>query len=388
MHLIPATLISGGAIIIGALVKSVWDMYKPEKGELTNHKSTLSSDTSSGKMAKPEESLLQSTIYVLQGFWEWGISNRLTRAVFLLIIVSIIASCSAHAVYEGFPGLHSVIFNETPKEDDSNTSEEIQEDEASPGNVDMQPPLSNEESEPEPEFEPELEPEPEPFLLDSERYYKLTEAEENKLFFLDGSNKITNWTDSYAIANQLYPFVEELLAPQTENIFDNEAPETVKNEIADASELEKEMTNSNQLDNIIEVRTEAWENYPKRGIANLLANNMQRYAQEYTAVGGAYEAIKYYHAQSIFWTWESLAFNYVTPYMLKDSLNYISMRYHDIADEAANGSEEQIRASALSEAFKILENMDFTPSDEKQMDDSLVIEPASLEEDANLASLE
>lgn len=120
------------------------------------------------------------------------------------------------------------------------------------------------------------------------------------------------------------------------------------------------MTNSGDLDKIIEKRAETWgSGYKKYGIAFLLANNMQCYANEYTKIDGAYETIKYYHAQSIFWTWDSLAFNYITPHTLKECLNYISARYHDIADQAAKGSEEEIHARALYEAFKILKNMDF-----------------------------
>ena len=44
--------------------------------------------------------------------------------------------------------------------------------------------------------------------------------------------------------------------------------------------------------------------------------------------------------------------------MRKNILNYISMRYHDIADMAVDESMDQLRASALSDAFQLLENMD------------------------------
>lgn len=67
-----------------------------------------------------------------------------------------------------------------------------------------------------------------------------------------------------------------------------------------------------------------------------------------------------YHGQSIFWTWRSLTFASVTSYTLKNDLDYVRMRYHDIADAATSGSEDQIRASALSEAFRLLENMEFS----------------------------
>lgn len=277
---------------------------------------------------------------------------------FVFTVIFTLASVSTHVAYEGFPGLRS--FFENRIQHDSNPFEKASDDEISDNNDEEQSNPSN--TQPEPEIKSG-------FLIDPERYYKLTDEEESKLFFLDGSYKITNWTDTDAIVNQLYPFVEELLAPQTENLFDKDAPDDVKDDISDVSNLEKIMTNSNDLDKIIEKRIEVWgSNYKKYGIAFLLANNMQHYANEYTIIDGAYETIKYYHAQSIFWTWDSLAFKYVTPHMLKDGLNYISARYHDIADQAAKGSEEEIYALALYEAFRILKNMDFTLSDKQQIE--------------------
>lgn len=348
--LMPAS--SGIMIVFPAMVKSVWDIFKPDKQDHVHHKRDSFNDEINEKIARQGESFSQSTIYALRWIYEYIFGNRLVRMTFLLTVISILASLAAHVAYEGHPGIRSFIPNRVQEEHDDNPVKEI-------ADVGVQPLPSNVQS------EPELGIKTDSFLLDPERYYKLTDVEENNLFFLNGSCKITDWTDSDAIANQLYPFVKELLAQQIENIFDRDAPEYIKDEVAAASDRETYMTNSDDLDSIIEARTEAWQNYPKHGIAYLLANNMQRYAHEYTIIDGAYETIKYYHAQSIFWTWHSLTFDYVTPHMVKDSLNYISVRYHDIADVAANGSEEQRRALALYEAFKILMNMDFTIS-EKQ----------------------
>jgi len=353
---IPAILISGGTAVAFALLKTIWALYKPEKEDLTVHKKR-SPSKKDNSTAEHEESLFQSALFVLAGLWVWVTSSRFVRTVFLIVVFLISSSVTAHAVYEGFPGIRSMIEQKADGSTEANAGDDTPEE----------APLDNIKEESPSEQEPP-EPEPAPFLSDPERYYTLTEAEENELFFLDGPYKIENWTDPYAIAQQLYPFIEEKRALQIANIFDRDAPDTVKDEIAKVSEQEKDMTNSDQLDNIIEVRIEVWEDYPKRGIACLLANNMQRYACEYDSAGGAYETIKYYYAQSIFWTWKSLSFDYVTPYMLKSDLNYIKMRYHDIADKAANGSEEQKRASALSEAFQILENMEFSSPELSETD--------------------
>lgn len=168
---------------------------------------------------------------------------------------------------------------------------------------------------------------------------------------------------------------EDLCSQREPNLFDGIAPQTTCNEIFRASSLQESMINSADLDSIITVRSVVWPEYPKFSIANLLANNMQRYAQEYHKVGGAYETKKYYLAQSIFWSFKSLVFSSVDPATRKTTLNYISMRYHDIADMAAIGSEDQVRASALSEAFKLLENMEFSsdPASNPEQDPDQIV---------------
>jgi len=120
--------------------------------------------------------------------------------------------------------------------------------------------------------------------------------------------------------------------------------------------LKKKLSNSDDLDKIIDTRLEAWAQYPKYSLAKLLAANYQRYALEYQKIAGSYYTIEYYYGNSIFWLFDCLTFADVNDDRTKSILASIKMRYHDIAMIAPEGSTEQLRAYILSESFKILEN--------------------------------
>lgn len=338
-------------------MKSLLKQYGPEKGELTASRDPTQADAggekaakSGGKMAAPGESWVQSSGYVMRGLGNWLLNNRLVRTVAVAAVVILASSGLAHTFYQGvnIPGLRAV-FEEQEKQPD------IPNGEKAPPEKKADLPAEKPEDDGEPEMEAQAD-----FLLEPDRYYVLSDEEAGRLFFRTGSYAVTEGAGAGDIAEKLKPFVEELLAVRKENLFDEYAPEDIKGEIAGASQLEGKMTDSGELDQVISVRMDVWPDYPKYRIAKLLANNMQTYAKEYTEIGGKYETIKYYHAQSVFWTWESLTFESVTEYTLKSDLDYIRMRYHDIADAAMFGSEDQLRASVLSEAFGLLENMEFS----------------------------
>lgn len=373
-----------GAILI-PLGKALVDYFKLEKGEkLRPYSGPDGQDAQqeeSEKRAPKGESWLVTAGNFITGVLTWGANNRLVRTVIVVAVIITGPSFLAHGLYEGvdvhihFDGLGHIGEDAA----DQNAPDVDLGGDSAPdvGAADPAPP-----SLPEPEPPQEEEPEPAPFLLEPDRPYKLTDEETNTLFFTSGSYTITDWLSpamieedeppaesvSYdkitdrdspgKIAEMIKPFIEDLCSQRVPNLFNDFAPESVRGEISDASAWQEEMTSSETLDRIIAVRSEVWEDYPRLGIADLLANNMQRYAQEYRKIG-RYETVKYYQAQSIFWSFRSLAFSSDSS-RKKDILNYISMRYHDIADMAANGSDDEVRATALSEAFKLLENMDLS----------------------------
>ena len=334
--------------------KVLFSQYEPKKSDKRAFEDTSSSANVtdiSAKTAGSNESWIQSTRMVLKNFITWLLNNRLIRTVTIFSLIILFSSALAHGICEGvsYPGLRNIL---------ESSSDDTSANEAGP--------IEFEESEIEDTIQPsatgmyETDSPQLGFLNTPDRYVALSEDEESSLFFYDGPFAIPEGASASEMAETLHLFVQELLSPRLENLFDQNASEELKADVAHASELEQEIKNSEDLDQVIALRMQAWQEAGKYSIATLLANNMQAYAQAYTDVGGHFTTIKYYHAQSIFWSWKSLSFKTVNSYMLKDSLEYIRMRYHDIADEAAFGSEEQLRASALSDAFQILENMEFS----------------------------
>lgn len=374
------------SLIVLPLIRALVDHYTLGKDEkLRPHSSSAGQDTRRGateKMAGKGEPWLVTAATFIQSVLIWGAGNKLVRTVIVVAVVISFSSFSAHAVYEGwdlhlhFKGIGH--FTEDTTEQDPPSTGPSGDNTTGGSAAESSPPPS-----PEPEQPPEKDLEPKPFLLETNRYYVLTGQEANDLFFLSGSYTITDWlspaivkedeqadpvtyeiTDwkSYgAIAEAIKPFIEDLCSQQVPNMFDEIAPGPICNDISDASDLQEEMTNSEELDQIISVRSEVWKDYPKFGIADLLANNMQCYAQKYLDIDGCYETVKYYQAQSIFWSLRSLTFSSADSSERKSILNYISMRYHDIADAAVDGSMDQTRATALYEAFQLLQNIEFLP---------------------------
>lgn len=340
-------------LILGYLVTTIGGTILKEFGP-KKRESVNPTHTNPANMAAPGEDWLHSTGYILKAVGMWLFQNRLVRAITVIVFIFVISCGFCHAVYKG--SLVRATKSVAETEPQFNESGESELDPKV--NHDSVIEDSTEESNGLPE---ENNPE---FLREPDRIYTLSEEDEGRLFFRTGDYAIPEGTSASEIADRIKPFIQQLLEEQLENGFDLYAPENIKGEIANASRLEERMTNSDELDQVIATRMDVWPDYPKYRIAKLLANNMQTYAKEYTKINGNYETIKYYHAQSIFWTWKSLTFASVTSYTLKNDLDYIRMRYHDIADKAALGSEDQLRASTLSEAFMILENMEFSFEDE------------------------
>lgn len=194
------------------------------------------------------------------------------------------------------------------------------------------------------------------FLADKKRYMELTPQEYNDLYFLTGEHAVLDWSDSKEVERCVADAVKDCIYKQMPNVFDAKAPQDVRDAISQASEDEKVMKNSDDLDRIIEVRMLNWELYPKYSLASLLAGNMQRYAMEYVNVNGSFKTIEYYYGQSVKWLFECLTYAGVSDYMLKSVYSSLEMRYNDISDAAEEGTDPQIRALALSKAFKKLQS--------------------------------
>lgn len=209
---------------------------------------------------------------------------------------------------------------------------------------------------------PKVDIPPEPnvqFLEEPDRYYELSEEEEDWLYFKSDIYKIEDWSDDAAVVAVVLSLVHEICSKNAPNEFDANAPPDIQWSVATVETDYDKMTSSKDLDNVINVQLIAWTDYPKYGLAWMLANNFQEYGDRYNEVDGYFETVEYYYGQAVFWTWRTLTYESAETYQVKECLRYISMRYHDIADIAPEGSQVKQRATALYRAFKSIQNNDF-----------------------------
>lgn len=192
------------------------------------------------------------------------------------------------------------------------------------------------------------------FLTNPNCLITLSEDETMWLYF---KNKdISNSDNARNVAQKILQFLHsEILSQQLTSNFDETSPNYIQEMIEKASIRESSMQNSDDLDTIITMRSNVWDNnYKAYTIAYLLANNMQQYAQEYFKINGQFETIKYYYAYSVFWSWRSLTLESVSQYDFTKTLYYIAMRYRDIAYVAPDDSQEKQQAMLIANALEII----------------------------------
>lgn len=236
--------------------------------------------------------------------------------------------------------------------------EEINQSEQQP----VPPQLDNEPqktAEPQPREEESKSPENLNFLEDPMCYKELTESDRDQVYFRTSEAKIKDWTDEDDVISTVTKYVKGLRAQKKPNKFDKDAPSFMQTEVSNANTDYDSMTCSAQLDKTISTHLEAWE-HPKYGLAWLLTNEYQEYGDHYNAEKGHFETIEYYYGQSIIWAENALTFESATSDQVKTLLSYISYRYHDIADSAAEGSTVKQHATVLYNAFKSIQNLDLS----------------------------
>lgn len=215
------------------------------------------------------------------------------------------------------------------------------------------------QSDPPPKIEVTAPPEGSPgFLQDPDALWELTGEDYDRIYFQTPEYLVTDWTDQEEVTRTVARLVGDLRAVSAPNLFDAQAPEDLKTEVAQADTDYRQMTHSCQLDQTIDIHLRAWE-YPKYSIASLLANEYQKYALEYHWAGGPFQTMEYYYGQSILWAQQAITFASATDYQVKFFLYYISYRYHDIADAAPDHSAIQRKASMLCQAYSDVRNLEF-----------------------------
>lgn len=209
-----------------------------------------------------------------------------------------------------------------------------------------------------------------PTLSEPDREYRLSDEKYSELYLLAGPYAVFDWKDPSSVSDMAALLVEDRCGQHRSNQFDISAPESLKGDVATASRLEETIRTTKALEEVIDIREQAWAQYPKYGLAKLLASNYQLFALAYLRGAGNPYTIEYYYGQSVFWCWESLTFDDILPSTQKNILHSIATRYHDLADLAANTlntpslpeearlhfSKVQDYAQLLSNAFSEVQN--------------------------------
>lgn len=190
-------------------------------------------------------------------------------------------------------------------------------------------------------------------LLEPNRIKRLSDSERRELYYFAGENAVSEEKDDKEIYSAVSARVAALVENKQEDKF-NQTPEGDKNrkDANDASWDEKEMKTSKDLDDIIGKRKTVYEDAPGAEIAKLIAENYNGYSLAYHSIGSETTA-EYYWNESLRWYHECLTFQ-SSPEFISDILHRIGTRYQDLASLKAFGSDEQMRATALSEAYNSL----------------------------------
>lgn len=182
----------------------------------------------------------------------------------------------------------------------------------------------------------------------------LSQQDRDLVFFLN--RKDLDWTDQNAVNEAVSQMIDEKYSMQMENVFDKSvndggAPQWLCNLVAQASEDEISAVSFSEIKSIRDVRADAFEQYPKKSLANLLSNDNQKLAIVLYINGGEEESIVYYYSQSILRDFECLQFAQNSNATIKDKLISIAQRYRDMV-YTCPGMENLENASVLAEAFE------------------------------------
>lgn len=189
-------------------------------------------------------------------------------------------------------------------------------------------------------------------LLDPGRLYQLDQEMYNHIYFLDGAYQVKDWENDDEVEAAVYKCIQAYVDLNYANQFDGYATVSVEREVVWASEQERELTNSGQLEQIIEIRKDVFEKYPKFSIGRMIAESYHRFALEYIRVEGNFSTIEYYYGHSIKWLLKTLSYASIDRDTICTLLSSIQTRYHDIWSVAPRGSDSAYYAQKLYDAFR------------------------------------
>lgn len=191
-------------------------------------------------------------------------------------------------------------------------------------------------------------------LLDPDRIRELSDLDRRKLYYFAGKYEAKEEESDEAVYSAVSVRVADLVKEEQVDKF-NQTEEDDKNRTSamEASDKEKKMKTSEDLDDIIRTREIVYKEAPGAEIAKLIAENYNGYSLAYYSIGGSKKTIEYYWNESLIWYHNCLTFQGSLE-DISNILRRIGARYQDLALIQNAGSDEQIRALKLSKAYSSL----------------------------------
>lgn len=172
------------------------------------------------------------------------------------------------------------------------------------------------------------------------------------VFFIGEKYAIEDWENQEEIDETILQMIKDLRREKKVNLFDGEiAPQDVQNEINYASVDEKRAKSFMEIERIQQVRADVYRDYPKKSIANLIANSEQLKALVLYYYRGRQQSILYHYGKSILWESEYLKYEDVSNDEMSKHLSKIAQRYGDVAFTCKDCTEST-RASKLQTAYE------------------------------------
>lgn len=191
--------------------------------------------------------------------------------------------------------------------------------------------------------------------ISADEYKKILylSSEEYDIVFLAGEKyAVEDWENQEEINDMVLQMVKDNRAKRKTNLFDNGlAPQYVQDEIDKASADEKNVRSFMEIERIQQVRDEVYDDYPKKGIANLISNSEQLKALVLYYYSAQQQTILYHYGKSILWDGEYLSYADVLDGEVSKRLSKMARRYEDIAF-ACKDCTESLKAKKLQTAYE------------------------------------
>lgn len=190
-------------------------------------------------------------------------------------------------------------------------------------------------------------------IIVSERTDALSTADLEEILFLSGDWAISEdrWDDPEYIFTYLFDYVntswEKGASPSWEEFA---IPPNDLNQISAASELEKEMQTSDDLEKVIEARCSLYSKHALYDLLILLRENWAQYGNAYLAQGLSSTTARYFYGQSICLGLQALDYQVDYP-TLSFNLEILSERYNKLAATFDKDNEYYFCAIQLGEVF-------------------------------------